>query len=62
MKSKTGAGYGDPLEMVTEEKVRRIRRAAEAWLAVRPELRELEVRFDVIAVRGRELEHLAGAF
>jgi Holliday junction resolvase-like predicted endonuclease len=48
--------------MVTPEKVRRLRRAAEAWLASRPELRGLTVRFDVIAVRARRLEHVARAF
>ena len=33
VKGKTGDGYGDPLEMVGEEKLRRLHRAAEAWLA-----------------------------
>src|SRR5262249_26729271 len=33
VKSKAGAGFGDPLEMVSAEKIRRVRRAAEAWLA-----------------------------
>ena len=36
VKRKRGAGYGDPLEMVGPEKVRRVRRAAEAWLATHP--------------------------
>ena len=39
MKSKGGAGFGDPLEMVTPEKARRVRRAAEAWLARHPRYR-----------------------
>jgi len=38
VKSKSGTAFGDPLDMVGEEKVRRVRRAAEAWLARRPEL------------------------
>ena len=33
VKEKRGPRYGDPLEMVTAEKQRRVRRAAEAWLA-----------------------------
>ena len=33
MKSKSGDGFGDPLEMVDAVKVRRVRRAADAWLA-----------------------------
>jgi putative endonuclease len=62
VKEKRGVWFGDPLEMVTEEKQRRIRRAAEAWLAARPELGELFVGFDVIAVRGGALERVADAF
>ena len=62
VKSKHGAGYGDPLEMVTGEKVRRVRRAAEAWLAAQPELAEHVVRFVVVVVRGRRLEQVANAF
>ena len=38
VKGKTGAGFGDPLEMVDEEKLRRLHRAAEAWLARNPGL------------------------
>ena len=62
VKSKSGPRYGDPVEAVTEEKQRRVRRAAETWLATRPELDELVVAFDVVAVRGRRLERLADAF
>ena len=36
VKGKTGDGYGDPLEMVGEEKLRRMQLAAEAWLARNP--------------------------
>src|SRR5436189_4781826 len=46
VKAKGGPAYGDPLEMVTPEKQRRLRRAAAAWLARRPELAELRVGFD----------------
>ena len=62
VKAKGGAGRGDPLEMVTEEKQRRLRRAAEAWLAAHPEAAGLEARFDVVAVRDGRLERVAGAF
>ena len=62
MKGKTGTGFGDPLEMVTEEKQRRLMRAAEAWLAAHPDLHELEVRFDVVAVRPGGVERLTHAF
>ena len=62
VKSKAGEGFGDPLEMVTAEKARRVRRAAEAWLAGRPELDGLAVRFDVLAERAGRFEHVPDAF
>jgi putative endonuclease len=62
VKSKSGDAFGDPLEMITPEKARRVRRAAAAWLGARPETRGLDVRFDAVAVRGRRLEHVRDAF
>ena len=62
VKSKSGERFGDPFEMVTPEKQRRIRRAAEAWLAAHPELAGLEASFEVVAVRGDRLERLRQAF
>jgi putative endonuclease len=62
VKSKSGDGFGDPLEMVTPEKARRVRRAAEAWLATHHESKGLAVRFDVITEWGGRLEHLPDAF
>jgi putative endonuclease len=62
VKSKSGDGFGDPLEMVDDRKAARIRRAAVAWLARHPEAAKLEVRFDVIAERAGRIEHLPDAF
>ena len=62
MKSKSGTRFGDPLEMVNAEKVRRVRHAAAAWLAQHPEQRGLRVRFDIVVERAGRLEHLSGAF
>lgn len=62
VKEKTGAGFGDPAEMVGPEKQRRLRRAAETWLAARPDLTGLDVRFDVVDVRPNGLRRLANAF
>ena len=59
VKGKSGAGFGDPLEMVDAEKVRRIRRAAEAWLAANPACLGLDCRFEVVAVRPAGLERVA---
>jgi putative endonuclease len=62
VKEKLGERFGDPLEMVDDEKQRRLRVAADAWLARHPEAAGLEVSFDVIAFRGGELERVAEAF
>jgi putative endonuclease len=62
VKAKGGADKGDPLEMVTPEKVRRLRQAAEAWLAANPQSAEFDVRFDVAAERTGKLEVVANAF
>jgi putative endonuclease len=54
--------FRDPLEAVTPQKVRRVRRAADAWLARHPESDGLDVRFDVIAERSGRIEHVPDAF
>jgi Holliday junction resolvase-like predicted endonuclease len=48
--------------MVGPEKVRRIRRAAETWLAAHPELRGLEVVFDVVTESDDRLRRVSKAF
>jgi putative endonuclease len=62
VKEKRGPDWGDPLEMVTAEKQRRLRRAAAAWLAGRPELEGLTIGFDVVAVRPSGLQRVEDAF
>jgi putative endonuclease len=62
VKQKTGPLFGSAVEMVDEEKQRRIRRAAEGWLASHPEHSDLEISFDVIAVQEGRLVRLAQAF
>jgi putative endonuclease len=62
VKAKTDATFVDPVEMVGREKQRRLRQAAESWLAAHPELDGLEVSFDVVAERAGRLERLANAF
>jgi len=62
VKEKHGGRYGDPLAMVTGEKQRRLRRAAETWLAAHPELSGLAAGFDVVAVRGSRVERVPQAF
>jgi putative endonuclease len=62
VKAKLGERYGTPGEMVGPEKQRRLRRAAEAWLAAHPEAAEWDVRFDVVAVGPRGVRRVANAF
>ena len=62
VKEKLGDRFGDPLEMVDEEKQRRLRQAAESWLAQHPEAAALWVSFDVIAVHEGRLHRIAEAF
>ncbi len=58
VKSKGGARFGLPEEMVDVEKQRRLFRAAEAWLAAHPEAARLDVGFEVVAHQGGRLRRL----
>jgi putative endonuclease len=58
VKEKGGSGFGQPLEMVSPEKVRRVRAAVVAWLARHPETRGLEVELEAVGVRGRRVERV----
>jgi putative endonuclease len=62
VKEKSGRAFGDPAEMVTEEKQHRVRRAASLWLTQHPELRGLDVAFDVVAVWEGRLRRIPDAF
>lgn len=58
VKAKGGSGFGDPAEMVTPEKARRVRRSAEAWLARHPELADLDIELEAVAVQGRRIRRM----
>src|SRR5262245_50348123 len=58
VKAKSGPGYGDPLEMITPEKVRRLVHAGESWLATHPEAAGLEVAYEAIALREGRLRRI----
>jgi putative endonuclease len=62
VKEKTGPAFGEPAEMVDVEKQRRVRRAAELWLADRPDLGQLKVAFDVVSVHQGRLRRIPDAF
>jgi putative endonuclease len=58
VKQKSGKGLGDPLEMIDEDKVRRVHSAATGWVARHPELAGLDVRFEAAGVTGRRVERV----
>lgn len=64
VKTRSGVGYGTPLEAVTPRKVARLRRLAARWLAER-EVHPAAVRFDVVGVLAAgtgaaQVEHVRG--
>lgn len=64
VKYRTGTGYGSPLEAITTEKVRRLRRLAGRWLADHHAV-ATAIRLDAVGVldqRGRPLHitHVRG--
>ena len=62
VKERGATSWGAAVEAVDAEKQRRIRQAAEVWLASRPELRDCVKSFDVVTVRRRRIERIARAF
>jgi putative endonuclease len=58
VKAKGGAVFGDPLEMIDDEKARRVHTAAAGWLAAHPELAGLDVAFEAAGVCGRRVERV----
>jgi putative endonuclease len=58
VKEKSGVMFGHPLEMIDEEKARRVHTAATGWVAARPDLAGLEVGFEAAGVSGRRVERV----
>jgi putative endonuclease len=58
VKEKGGDDFGDPLEMISAEKARRVLTATHAWLASRRDLAGLEVAVEAAGVRGRRVERV----
>jgi putative endonuclease len=58
VKEKQGRGFGHPLEMIDEEKIRRVHTAAGRWLASHPEHAGLDVALEAAGVSGRRVERV----
>ena len=58
VKEKSGVAFGAPLEMIDEEKVRRVQTAAVRWLHSRSDLAGLQLEFEAAGVRGRRVERV----
>ncbi|MFI5609238.1 YraN family protein [Amycolatopsis sp. NPDC051903] len=66
VKTRTGTGFGTPAESVTDEKIGRIRRAAQRWLQAH-RVGWCATRYDVVTILAPagahpEVHHIAGAF
>jgi putative endonuclease len=61
VKTRTSDAFGTPAEAVTRAKQQRLRRLATIWLRER-RARAPQLRFDVAAVMGRDVEVIEDAF
>lgn len=50
VKTRRGLGFGEPIEAVTERKVRRMRRLLGAWREDHPQVAVRDMRLDVVGV------------
>jgi putative endonuclease len=62
VKQRGREDFGEPFEHVGPEKQRRVRRAAEAWLAAHPGCDGLDVSFEVVSVGPAGLRRTRDAF
>ena len=58
VKEKAGHAFGHPLEMIDEEKARRVHTAAAGWLAAHPEYAGATVGVEAAGVLGRRVERV----
>jgi putative endonuclease len=61
VKTRSSDAFGTPAEAITYKKRQRLRHLAAKWLDDSP-IRPRQIRFDVAAILGNELEIIEGAF
>jgi putative endonuclease len=61
VKTRTTATFGTPAEAITRQKRQKLRHLAATWLEESP-IRPRQIRFDVAAILGGQLEVLEGCF
>jgi putative endonuclease len=61
VKTRTTTQFGTPAEAITRQKRQKLRHLAAAWLEDSP-VRPRQIRFDVAAILGGQLEILEGCF
>lgn len=61
VKQRSGPGFGGAVGAVGPEKRRRVRRAAEAWLAAHPQPAYVRVGFEVVTLDGGRLRRIPTA-
>ncbi len=62
VKARASDRFGSPALAVDARKQRRLRRLALEWLAAHPDQRGRELRFDVVAVTGADVDVIVAAF
>ncbi len=62
VKARRNQNYGHPLEAITQAKMHKLVKAAGYYLSHNPNLRYVEIRFDVVAILGDQIEHIKSAF
>ena len=58
VKAKGGRAYGDPLEMIGPEKLRRLVQAAECWLLRRSDCAGLEISFEAVGIQAGRIQRV----
>ena len=61
VKYKSSAKFGRPIEMITEQKIRKVRLTANLYLKTK-RLLESNIRFDAVEVLDNEIRHIENAF